>query len=317
MLRVNRLLAIALIAWMAPAAAQQSVMTPTEFAAELQRLSGEVSNVGEPGAVRSINVPAVWSVEAGGERYDVPALWLRSSLEDARRDPASWPSERAKVLTHLEALRLEAEALTGTVEQPGRPAPAEARAALAEVLARPEFKGMAQEGAFVRLRERLTEWLISVWQRLGGPRLGSRSTAILFAWIAVFVAAGALAIWLRRFLRQADRQQLALTPSPAARTPAGAWARQALAAADPRDAVRCAYRAVVSGLEEEGVWRSDDTRTPREYLRLLPVEHRRRPLVADVSRRFEEIWFGARAATDDDRAVALARLREIGCLPAD
>ena len=188
---------------------------------------------------------------------------------------------------------------------------------LTGVLAGPEFTRMAQESAFARLRQRMTEWLIGLWQRLGGPRLGSRTTAILFAWIAVLVAAGALAIWLVRFLRHAERPRSALPAPHPARMPAGAWARQALAAADLREASRCAYRAVISGLEEEGAWRSDATRTPREYLRLLPVDHRRRPPVADVGRRFEEIWFGARTATDEDRAAALARLKEVGCLPAE
>jgi hypothetical protein len=314
--RVNRLLAIVLVAWIVPAAAQQPSMTPAEFASELQRLSEEVSNSGAPGVVPSIEVPAVWSVDAGGRRYEVPALWLQHSLNDARHNPAIWPAERARIRTRLEALRSEVEALVATTSTAG-PDPAAARTALTEVLARPEFKRMAQESALARLRQRVTEWLIDVWQRLGGPRLGSRSTAMLFAWIAVLVAAGALGMWLLRFLRHAERPRLALTAPPPARTPAGTWARQALAAADPRDAIRCAYRAVVSALEEEGAWRSDDTRTPREYLRLLPANHRRRPPVADVTRRFEEIWFGARRATDNDRAAALARLKEIGCLPAE
>ena len=38
---------------------------------------------------------------------------------------------------------------------------------------------------------------------------------------------------------------------------------------------------------------------------------------AGISRRFEEIWYGARPATDDDRRTALGRLRELECLPAE
>ncbi len=68
------------------------------------------------------------------------------------------------------------------------------------------------------------------------------------------------------------------------------------------------------GLEEEGAWRSDDTRTPREHVRLLPADHRRRPLFADVARRFEQVWFGGRAATPDDTRSELTRLQELGCL---
>ena len=46
--------------------------------------------------------------------------------------------------------------------------------------------------------------------------------------------------------------------------------------------------AVISRLEEEGAWRLDDTRTPREYLRLLPADHRRRR-VARYHRELVEV----------------------------
>ena len=39
--------------------------------------------------------------------------------------------------------------------------------------------------------------------------------------------------------------------------------------------------------------------------------------MADLTVRFEEIWFAAREATENDRALALAGLKELGCLPAD
>jgi hypothetical protein len=246
----------------------------------------------------------------------MPAIWLRTALREAVRNPDRWPSQRATILAQLQALRAEAEGLA-TSSSTSAPDPVAARAALTRVLAGPEFKRMAQESAFARLRQRITQWLIRTWERLGGARLGSRNTAILFAWMSVLVAVAALALWLVRFLRQPQRSRLALTAPHAARTPAGVWARQALDAADPRDAIRCAYRAIISGLEEEGAWRSDDSRTPREYLRILPADHRRHPIVADVTRRFEAIWFGARRATDDDRAAALTRLKEMGWLRAE
>ena len=86
---------------------------------------------------------------------------------------------------------------------------------------------------------------------------------------------------------------------------------------DPREAVRCAYRAAVASLEEEGAWRADDTRTPREHLRLLPSGHRRRAIFADVAGRFEGVWFGGRTPTSDDARMVLSRLEELGCLRAE
>jgi hypothetical protein len=300
-----------------PAGAQTpGVMNPAEFVTELRRVAADVS-AGEPGQVPRVRIPAVWTVEAGGQRFEMPALWLQRAMDTARRDPGTWPSQRAAVLAQLHALELEAQALDASKASPGAAVPAEAaRAALTEVLSGPEFKGMAQEGAMARLRQRVSAWLLRVWQRLGGGVFGRRGAAVAFAWIAVIVALTVLIVWAVRLIRRPrNAGRFALAPPPERRWSARAWAREAQAAADAREAIRCAYRATIWGLEEEGAWRVDDTRTPREYLRILPRDHRRRGLVADVTRRFEEIWFGARVATDEDRAAILSRLKEMGCLP--
>jgi hypothetical protein len=169
-----------------------------------------------------------------------------------------------------------------------------------------------------RLRQQATAWLLRMWERLGGGRLGRRGTAVLFAWTTALLALGVLTTWLVRLVLRSDHhRRLALTAPPATHWTARRWARAAMTASDPREAARCAYRAIVCRLEEEGVWRVDDTRTPREYLRILPRDHRRLGLLRDVTRQFEEIWYGARSASEDDRRTWLARLREVGCLPAD
>ena len=82
-------------------------------------------------------------------------------------------------------------------------------------------------------------------------------------------------------------------------------------------AIRIAAVAAVVGLEEEGAWRHDEARTPREHVRLLPAAHARRTPFADVARQFEEVWFGAKVPTVDDTRAMLSRLKELGCLPAD
>jgi hypothetical protein len=306
-----------LVGALRPAGAQEPAMTPDAFARMLEQLSGQIAS-GEPGGVPQVRIPAVWAVEADGQRYEMPAGWIDREMRSARQNPASWPARRSVLLARLGALRLEAQALA---ERAGAgPLPAgDARAALTDVLARAEYKQIAQASAVARLRERVLAWMMRLWQRLGGGPLGQRGTAVALAWILTILAIMALATMLARMLMRPDRTGFPLRPGgPDGRgKPARAWARDALGAADAREAIRCAYRAVVSGLEEEGAWRRDDTRTPREYGRLLPASHRRRTLFTDVARRFEEIWFGARAATDDDRAAVLARLKELGCLPAE
>ena len=312
------LLAAVLLAPLTSAA--QDAMSAETFARHLAELSAQLSG-GVPGDVPDVRVPAVWKVESGEQRFEVPAVWLMQAVGEARREPATWPKRRAGILPRLETLRLEAESLVARERagtRSGSADTAEARRALTEVLARREFRGMAQQSAFETLRQRVFAWFERLLQRLGGGPLGRRTTALALAWITTIVALAALAAWTVRALRRSPPQphHFGVVPEPDA-TSARTLARRALAAGDPREATRCAYRAIVACLEEEGQWARDATRTPREYGRMLAPDHRQHVPFRDVARRFEEIWFAARPATDADRAAVLARLRETGCLPAE
>ena len=300
-------------------AAQPSAsMNPAAFVVELERLSTLVSS-GVPTTIPEVRVPAVWSVENRGQRFDISAGWLEQAVEEGRRDPSTWPARRSTILARLNALKLEAQSLADAgAPLPATVDPSTARASLTRVLARPEFQRMARQSAMSRLRRQVSQWIVRILDRLGIGGFGRRGTADVFAWLAALLALGALSMWLVRVLMQpGSGRRVPLTAArPQSRT-ALAWARDALAAADPRQAARLAYRATVVRLEEEGAWRADDTRTPREYLRLLPGDHRRHGLVTDVTQRFEEIWYGAREATEEDRRSLLSRLKELGCLPAE
>jgi hypothetical protein len=293
-------------------------MDPDAFAADLQRVSEEVSG-GAPGQIPDVRLPTAWIVEARGQRIEVPAQSLRRALENARRSPSTWPAQRSSIMAQLGAMSEEAHTFSERIARDGSASGASSsRAALDTILAGAEFRRIREQSALARLRQRAVEWLLDLWSRLGGSALGRRGTAIAFAWIAVLVTLAVLTAWIVRVIARPSRaKRFGLAPPAAARRSARAWARDAVAATDPREAMRYAYRATICGLEEEGAWRLDDARTPREYLRILPADHRRRTLVGDMIRRFEEIWFAARAATEEDRAAAVARLRELGCLPAD
>ena len=315
-----RALALALVLvspW--AARAQEPAMTPDAFARTLAQLSQQIGG-GEPDRVPVVRIPAVWAVEAGGQRFEMPAGWIARGLRSARENPATWPARRSDLLARLEALRIEAQALAEqSTGSQGSARADTARAALTSVLARPEYRRMAEASVVSALRQRVLDWIARIWDRLGGGPLGRRGTAVALAWILSLLAVMALATIVARMLMRPDRRPhpLGQGGSDARPRPARAWARDALRAVDAREAIRCAYRAVVSALEEEGAWHRDHARTPREYARLLPAGHRRRVLFADVARRFEEIWFGARVATSDDRTAVLERLKELGCLPAE
>lgn len=312
------LLAAVLLAPVTSAA--QEAMSADAFARHLAELSAQLSG-GTPGDVPDVRVPAVWTVESSEQRFEVPAVWLRQAVGEARRDPATWPRRRAEILPRLETLRLEAASLARRERREAGSRSADtaaARRALTEVLARREFRGMAQQSAFDTLRQRVFAWFERLLQRLGGGPLGRRTTALALAWITTIFALAALAAWTVRLLRRSSPppHHFGVVPEPD-KASARTLARRALAAGDPREATRCAYRAIVACLEEEGQWARDGTRTPREYGRMLPPDHHRHVPFRDVARRFEEIWFAARPATDADRAAVLARLRETGCLPAE
>jgi hypothetical protein len=112
---------------------------------------------------------------------------------------------------------------------------------------------------------------------------------------------------------------LALGPLVLTREPAREWARRAVAAAaagDFRESIRCGYHAALARLEEQGTWQVDESRTPREYVRLLHGDDPRLPALSDLTRQFELTWYGRRTATDDDARRLFAHLERLGCLRA-
>ncbi len=62
-----------------------------------------------------------------------------------------------------------------------------------------------------------------------------------------------------------------------------------------------------------GVWRPDASRTPREYLRLLPRDSKHRPALANLTRSFEMAWYGYRPVTPAQAQSALHELENLGC----
>jgi hypothetical protein len=298
-----------------PASTATGPLDPSIYATRLHDLAERIRRA-EAGTAVEVEkqVPAVWRVQVEDAVVDVPGVWLQHELRQAAQSPDDWPRVRAHLLESLAAAERDARALaTATPDEVGA-----TRATLDAVLARPEFAQISRETAMARLQARMLEWFRRWWSRLGGDRLPVRSTATLFAWAASIAALAVLAGWATHMLRRASRARAGIgEPSASPRASADAWARQAVAAQDLRESVRYAYRALVSRFDEDGTWRADAARTPREYIRLLPRDHRRRPIVEDVARRFEEIWFGGRPATDDDRGAMIRRLRELGCLPAE
>lgn len=203
--------------------------------------------------------------------------------------------------------------------QPGRMQTA--RAALDEVLAQREFQRSAAAVWAEGLRQRLARWMTDIMERWGARPGGRGTAARVLAWIVGIGALIALAVWLvRSLVTAAQPGGTGFAPPASRRRSARSWARDALAAhrdGAEREAARCAYHAALAQLEEYGAWRRDDSRTPREYLRLLPHAHRYRSVLADITSRFERVWYGSAQPSPDDSRAVLSRLKELGCLPSD
>ena len=232
--------------------------------------------------------------------------------------PAPTPAAVVSPAPQIQRHAIQQEARTAPASAPDRTA---ARAALRAVLAQRAFAQARATSWQADLRRRIERWLSDAWDRTLGRHVGQQTLARLLAWGVTFAAVVVLLVWLTQLtVRKRAEQPIALGRIPPRRVPGGELALEAAAlvrAGRAREAARVAYRAAVQRLEEEGAFKVDDTRTPREYLRLLPAPHRRRAGLSALTAAFERLWYGSRAASADDGRAILALLQDLECLPRD
>ena len=291
-------------------AGNASIDLPT-YASDLEHTAGAIRHAGTPQEAAA-SVPLQWTVRTGGGIITVDAGWIRQELTGATAD--TWRSIRQRVADRLDVIRREADGAR-------TPAGGDPASVLAATLATPEFQRAQSSNRIEQLKARIAEWILRLFTRLFGGAIGSSTLAKAFAWIAGAIALIALTMWLARVMtRRVPATRLELDQAPP-RAPARDWALRALTAArggDLREAVRCGYHAAVLRLDEQGVWTIDESRTPREYMRLLRGDDARRVALGDLTRRFEQVWYGCRTATNDDARHVAEHLERLGCLrPGD
>ena len=283
------------------------------YVAELDRISGAISRASSPQEARAATdaVRDRWFVTIGDQIVIVDVTWIETALAAAAENPQQWTGVQSRLAEKLVAMKAEASVPDSQLDEPPG-------AALADVLSRAEFQRSPTSRWLDEQRNRVGQWILQMLNRVTGSAVGSRTAAMVFAWAASLMALAALALWLVTTLtRRSSAAAVALRIPPPRRTAAREWALRAMAAAragDVREAVRCGYHAAVNRLDEQGTWRVDESRTPREYLRLLRPDDPMHSVVAELTRQFEQIWYGRRTATGEDAQRVADHLERLGCL---
>jgi hypothetical protein len=312
------LLGLLLAAAGACAQAARASMDLPAYVADLQKWSAQLALLpAHPDNAEDLrrSVPLQLEVQNGGRSYSISNAWLVVGLVHWEKQPRQRAALQQQMAQRLSWELAQAQALR---QPPRAPSSAAARARLAAVLSRREFRFVHPPSWWDLMRARIWRWIGRQVEKLMRRLHLKPAVSNALSWVllsAAFLLA-AFALWrnLRRISRGLTR--LGLEAPASAGWGWRQWAdaaRTASAEQRYRDAVHCAYWAAVLRLEQMGVWRLDDSRTPREYLRLLPRDSQHRPAMASLTRSFEIVWYGYRPVTPAQAHSALQELENLGC----
>jgi hypothetical protein len=192
------------------------------------------------------------------------------------------------------------------------------RKALNAILAERAYRGVTEMSP----RERFLEWFYNLLDRFLSSlvRLGSRAPWIVTVLRLLLLAAISTAlIWFLLRIERRSRVRIVPDVAPSPDAPSARewqlWLKDAQAMAAKglwREAIHFLYWAAIARLESRRVWPADRTRTPREYLALLAASDQRKPGLTELTRTFEQTWYGGRAAAATDFDAALKRAAALG-----
>jgi len=293
---------------------QEPAISAAEFAAQLDYWLSVVETLKPGDPLPERPVPPEWRVRLGENQEAVLETgWLADGLTVIRSNPKQSEDFRERVRGRLEALHAEA---SGLLEEGGVDVN-QAKGTLAEILSRQEFSAVRGPTWLDNLRLRINRWIYDLLDRLFGRVAPSEFTGEVLLWLVIAVLVSILAVGLKRMLLRPART---LEPETEAPPPGRSWSqltRDAAAAAargDFRRAVLLAYWAAIHRLESLGVWTVERSRTPREYLRLLPPRDAKRQALTAMTRRFEAVWYGGQPAGASDFQEIITHGEQLGCL---
>ncbi len=295
----------------ASAAAFGRPFSVPEYTAELDRLSNLANQVRDDSHAADAALEELrgdWKVESDGQVFDVNKAAVVDQFEKLKKNS---DRDTGNLLERLATMKADAQAFHQTPVDSSS-----ARSTLTQILARSEFHQVHGPTWFDRLKTRIISWIV----RMLTVAFGSSSAPVVgrvFVWLLVAIAVTTLAWFIYREMKRNARMETIMPEVlPVSAKQWRVWLAEAQAAAAKglwRDAVHLAYWGGISFLEESGMWRPDQARTPREYLRLLPADSHHRTALSTLTRQFEVTWYGDQPAGADTFAETLNHLEELGC----
>ena len=294
------------------ASASPAPLSLSDYETELNHLVSVSANVcSDPHATLEAarDLPSAWVVTANRQTFSIGTDWIRSKLEEAARNPTG--DAAAALNARLAELKADARAF-----EDAAPDISAEHAKLSAILARSEFRNVHGQTWTDRFRSWLGRLIEKALKRL----FGSSSIPVISrvtVWIVLALAVLALAYWIFKTLkRNARLENFIPRDMPISAKEWRKWIAESQAAAAAgmwRDAVHLSYWAGISFLEQRGMWRPDQARTPREYLRLLSPSSEYRSALSTLTKEFEVVWYGYKEADPESYSATLAHLEELGC----
>ncbi len=242
------------------------------------------------------------------QTQDKQVIGLKPS---APEEPALPPKPTTSELLQAAEARLTQEIAQADAAAGSPPAAAtdhsQERVSLKQVLSGHDFRNLEPHGKKDWFLEKLGAWLDRLFSRIGSVHTNSAWVGRAITWGFVLIACVVL-VWRLVVLERRWRMEMvpeSLVPASGAAS-ARDWqlwltdARSAAAAGQWREAIHFVYWAAISRLESKRLWPADLARTPREYLALVAADDTRKPGLTKLTRSFESVWYGGRAAGESD-----------------
>lgn len=296
--------------------AHADTISTAEYRQQLQQYSARTDQLElhpEQAQEFEREVPDTVSVKGASTEYSISYNWLKNLLKQFEQAAVgARPSILSRIHQQLKTFDDQARGY-----EQAQAASRESHEKIREILARREFNKAHAPGLLEIWWQKLMRWLSDFFDR--HPIYGRKGNDILHivVYVAVAVAFIFFIMWLKRRLARPyedlSREIVPFAPSAKGWRTWLAEARDSAQRGGWRDGIHLAYWAGISFLEEQGAWRPDRARTPREYLKMLGSRKPQYPALSALTRKFEVIWYGNRDAGAADFQETLGQLEKLGC----